>query len=157
MGGINGCKLRSKVIRWVGALQLTLHWVNSHLLNRSHSEAAQFYFGMEKEACYPNSESCSESVSANTIGMDTKLSEFIFNLPSQDRNRGKELDRAHVDPLQFSLDGKKGTSWPVMINYLKFWARSSKVSSTKFLLQPSWCLWARPLVPINWQVMWRWS
>ena len=52
----------------------------------AHSEAAQFYFGMEK-ACYPNSESCSESVSANTIGMDTKLSEFIFNLPSQDRNR----------------------------------------------------------------------
>ena len=37
-----------------------------------------------KEVCYVNSEDGSESVSANAIGMGTKLSEFILKKKSQD-------------------------------------------------------------------------
>ena len=46
-------------------------------------ETGNFYFDT-KEVCYVNSEDGSESVSANAIGMGTKLSEFIL------KKRGQE-------------------------------------------------------------------
>ena len=65
----------------------------------AHCEAAKFYFGTEK-ACYPNSESCSESVSANAIGVDTKLSKFIFNLQVKIGTGARTISSASYSKLK---------------------------------------------------------
>ena len=53
-------------------------------------ETAKNYFDT-KEVCYVNSEDGSESVSANAIGMGTKLSEFILKKKVKMRRVWQEL------------------------------------------------------------------